>query len=66
MKRAGDETFGTLTASGDVITIDGYETDVASLDAVYRMKKAANRAKDDRAVLHLMEAKLRERSKNEG
>lgn len=58
MKEAGGETFVTLTKDAIRRVVLGSELRIASLAAIARMKRAANRPKD-RQVLAAIEAALR-------
>jgi hypothetical protein len=57
LKEAGGETFETLSADAEDATYAGHTVPVASLAALLRMKRAANRPKD-RKVLAAIEAAL--------
>jgi hypothetical protein len=64
MKEAGGETYATLGVDAAETTVGGHAVAVASLAAILRMKRAANRPKD-RAVLPRIEAALRKASSND-
>lgn len=59
LKEAGGETFETLTEDCDQRVVLGSELRIASLAALARMKRAANRLKD-RKVLPAIERALRD------
>src|SRR5262245_34296444 len=60
LKEAGGETFETLTRDAVQRVVLGSELQIASLAAIARMKRAANRPKD-RQVLAAIEAELQKR-----
>ncbi len=63
LKDAGGETYETLLVDSVAASIEGIRA--ASLAAIARMKRVANRPKD-RAVLPAIEAALRERGEGDG
>jgi hypothetical protein len=66
LKEAGGETFASLSAEAETTIVAGHTVRVASLAALLRMKRAANRPKD-RKVLAAIEAALAaKRSRGEG
>jgi len=65
VKEAGGETYETLMVDAERRVVLGSELQIASLAAIARMKRAANRPKD-RAVLPAIEAALRDREGEEG
>jgi len=46
LKEAGGETYETLTTDALQRVVSGSDIKIASLDAIARMKRAANRRKD--------------------
>jgi hypothetical protein len=60
LKEAGGETFASLCADAETVEVVGHRVMVASLAAIARMKRAANRRKD-REVLPAIEAALEKR-----
>ena len=64
LKEAGSETYETLAAEAVRRVVLGSELQLASLAAIARMKRAANRPKDHE-VLPAIEAALRDREGNE-
>lgn len=64
LKRAGDESFATLLADAVEVEAAGCLVLCSSLEALLRMKRAANRRKDQAAIASI-EAALRRASTNE-
>jgi hypothetical protein len=63
LKEAGGETFATLAVDAVRARItDAHEIRIASLEAIARMKRAANRPKDQQALVTI-EAALRKRDR---
>lgn len=60
LKEAGGETYESLALDAGESDVAGHTVRIASLAALVRMKRAANRPKD-RAVLPAMEAALAQR-----
>lgn len=64
LKEAGGETYDSLVVDAVVVEQDGQGVLCASLSALLRMKRAANRPKDAAGV-RLLEEALRRREPNE-
>ncbi len=59
LKEAGGETFASLCNDAIDASVGGHRVRVASLPALIRMKRAANRPKDQPAIVALEEALAR-------
>lgn len=60
LKEAGGETYATLLEDAAEVEQHGHRVKCASLEALLRMKRAANRPKDQPAIAKI-EARLREK-----
>ncbi len=60
LRDAAGDTYATVMADHDLVTVAEVTVTIASLPAILRMKRAANREKD-RKVLAIIEAALAER-----
>ena len=61
LKEAGGETYETLTRDAAALEVHGVVLHCASLRALLRMKRAANRPKDQHAITLIEDALRRER-----
>lgn len=57
LRDAAGDTYATVMADHDLVTVAEVTVTIASLPAILRMKRAANREKD-RKVLAIIEAAL--------
>lgn len=59
LKEAGGDTFESLSLDAETVDLGNTKVRYASLAALLRMKRAANRPKD-REGIHLLEQALRD------